>query len=200
MTDHISLVLVGLLLGARHALDPDHIVAVSTILARALSVRRAAAIGALWGLGHSVTVVLAGGTMIVLRVVIPPRLAAALELGVAGMLVVLGVVNLLGGDRRAVRGALRPVVVGVVHGLAGSAAIALLVLTTVRDPAWAAVYLGLFSAGTILGMVATTSALAVPATLALRRAAGAPRVLLVTSGAVSVAVGVGLAARIGWGG
>ncbi|HEX7123779.1 MAG TPA: hypothetical protein VF178_15485 [Gemmatimonadaceae bacterium] len=193
MLNALSLAALGFLLGVRHAVDPDHVVAVGTIATREPSVRRALAIGALWGLGHTITILLAGGAIITLRLTISPRVGLALEFGVALMLILLGIVNLAGARRTPAPSTARPLLVGMVHGLAGSAAVALLVLAAVREPAWGFAYLGLFGAGTIAGMMAVTALIAVPAALAVARLAAARQWLAWASGLASVAFGVLLA-------
>ena len=194
----LSVALLGFLLGVRHAVDPDHVVAVSTIATRATSLRRAAAVGALWGVGHTLTILCVGGAIILMRVAITPRIALAMEFSVALMLIVLGFQN-LASARNAHPPApsiTRPFLVGMVHGMAGSAAVALLVLATVRDSAWALAYLMLFGLGTVLGMVIVTAMIAVPASLAVSRVRNARRWLTVASGVASVALGVMLASEL----
>ena len=198
----LSLLAVGFFLGMRHATDADHVIAISTIVSRERSIRGAAIIGALWGLGHTLTVAIVGGAMILFTVVIPPRLGLAMEFAVAVMLVLLGFFSLTGlnlwirdhirpdapphghlhthahGDYAhshthghgsidhghaenqtpqawldaklgdiGLYQILRPLLVGVVHGLAGSAAVALLILAAIADPFWGMVYLLLFGTG-----------------------------------------------------
>src|SRR5207247_3028722 len=92
----VSIVLLGFFLGMRHATDPDHVIAVTTIVARQRRVGAAALIGVLWGIGHTLTIVAVGGAIIVFGVVIPPRLGLTMELSVALMLILLGVANLAG--------------------------------------------------------------------------------------------------------
>ena len=92
--------------------------------------------------------------------------------------------------------ALRSVGIGIVHGLAGSAAVALLVLSTIHDPYWASAYLAVFGAGTILGMMAITAALTVPFALTVNRFAWLNRALAVGTGAVSLCLGVFLIYQI----
>lgn len=189
--------LLGVILGVRHATDADHVVAVTTIVTRRRSVSDAMRVGALWGVGHTVTIMLVGGAIILLGVVIPPRLGLAMEFAVAVMLIGLGAYNLLG--RRGVPAppsTARPLLVGVVHGLAGSAAIALLVLTTIPDPAWALGYLVLFGLGTIGGMMGVTGAVAAPMVLTVRRFDRFNRSLQLVSGTLSVALGLALAAQL----
>ena len=194
----LSIALLGFLLGVRHAVDPDHVVAVSTIATRTTSFRRAAAVGALWGVGHTLTILSVGGAIILMRVTITPRIALAMEFSVALMLIVLGFQN-LASARNADPPApsiARPFLVGMVHGMAGSAAVALLVLATVRDAAWALAYLTLFGLGTVLGMVIVTAMIAVPAALAISRVRNARRWLTLASGVASVALGVMLASEL----
>ena len=198
MLSALSLALLGFLLGVRHALDPDHVVAIGTIATRTSTVRRAAGVGALWGVGHTITILVVGGAIVLLRVAISPRVGLAMEFAVALMLILLGVLNLLSARRTEARApsAARPLLVGMVHGLAGSAAVALLVVAMVPSQAWAALYLVLFGVGTILGMALVTVLIAFPASLALTRVASARRWLTAASGVVSVVFGVLLAYAI----
>ena len=170
----VSVVLVGLFLGIRHSTDPDHVVAVSTIVTQQGTIGSSASIGLLWGLGHTITIFIVGSGIIVFRMAIPPRLGLSMEFCVVCMLILLGLVNMTrtngsvadqpnvaGTDARLpnhlcgssglpasgrvarirakhFRGlslyqTLRPLVVGLVHGLAGSAAVALLVLSTIKS-------------------------------------------------------------------
>lgn len=224
---------LGFFLGMRHATDADHVVAVSTIVSRRRTLRAAAPIGMLWGIGHTLTILLVGGAIILFGIVIPPRLGLGMEFSVAIMLVLLGALNVRGvlRDARAIAGAhahdaahahahgsvlhvhespgeargslralggLRPLLVGIVHGLAGSAAVALLVLGAIEDAALALVYLLLFGLGTIAGMVLITTALAAPVAAAAQRFASFHRVLGVATGLASVAFGGLLVYEIGF--
>ncbi len=195
----LSVLVLGFLLGMRHATDADHVVAVTTIVSRERNVLRASLVGVLWGIGHTLTIFLVGGAIILLRVVIPPRLGLAMEFAVALMLIGLGVYN-LASDRWPGRDPLtnlRPMLVGVVHGLAGSAAVALLVLATIDDPWWAVGYLGVFGAGTVLGMMLITTTLAVPLAYSAGRFGRVNRYLQFGSGVLSFGFGLFLAVRIG---
>jgi hypothetical protein len=197
MLSALGLAFFGLLLGIRHAVDPDHVVAVTAIATGERSVRRATRIGVMWGVGHTVTILAVGGAIVVFRIVIPPRLGLAFEFVVGLVLIVLGLANLLSRSQDAPkRGSARPLVVGMVHGLAGSAAVALLALAAVRDPRWALAYLVLFGVGTIVGMMVVTTAIAVPATLAAGRMGSIRRYLVLASGAASVIFGVLIALEL----
>jgi high-affinity nickel-transport protein len=202
MFDALAAAGVGFLLGLRHATDADHVVAVTAIVARERALRRAAWIGVLWGVGHSVTLFVLGGILIAFRLTMPPRLGLALELGVAIMLVALGFLTLrapgAAGDAPAspALDARRPLLVGTVHGLAGSAAVALVVLTTIRDTAWALAYLAVFGLGTVAGMLLVTLLVAAPALVAADRVRHAQRAIRLAAGALSVVVGLLLAREI----
>src|SRR5882724_11290810 len=191
--------ITSLLLGMRHATDPDHIVAVTTIVSRERSVVKAAGIGAVWGIGHTITLLLVGGAIIAFKVGLDARLGLSLEMSVAIMLIVLGLLNIF--DVRASTrgiGASRPFFVGIVHGLAGSAGAALLIVPLIDDPRWAALYLLTFGVGTIVGMAITTVAIAAPSLLAAAHIPSLQRSLRVTSGAVSLVFGLYLAHKIGF--
>lgn len=194
-----SLVLLGVLLGVRHAVDPDHVVAIGTIATRSVSLRRSAMVGALWGLGHTVTVMAVGGTLVLLRATIAPRLALGMEFSVAIMLIVLGLVNLRAARESEPQSSSprRPLLVGMVHGMAGSASIALLVLTTIPGPAAGLMYLLCFGVGTVAGMLAVTSMIVFPCSMLLARSGLSRRWLVATSGLASVAFGVMLAYSLG---
>ena len=206
----LSVLTLGLFLGMRHATDADHVVALTTLVARRQTTRSAMLLGALWGVGHGITILCVGGAIILLGLAVPPRLGLLLELGVALMLIALGAMNVLGAWRRVEHAAqegghglqrapgFRSFVIGVVHGLAGSAAVALLVLSTIRDAGLAFVYLALFGAGTVAGMMLLTTAMSVPLAAAARRFGPLERLLGHVTGAVSVAFGLFLVYQIGF--
>lgn len=205
-TGPLALLALGFVLGMRHATDADHLVAVAAFAHRERSARAAMGIGALWGVGHSVTVLIVGGAIVLGGLVVPPRLGLSLEMAVALMLILLGAVNLRAGAAAssgpppAARTGWRPLAIGVVHGLAGSAAIALLMLTTIRDRLWAFFYLALFGAGTVAGMILMTAAMSVPLALASRRAGALERRVARLTGTLSLGFGLVLAYRLGIGG
>jgi high-affinity nickel-transport protein len=217
---------LGLVLGVRHSTDADHVVAISTIVTRQRGLRGAALIGSLWGLGHTVTIFIVGCLIILGGVVIPPRIGLSMEFSVGLMLILLGVLNLTGVMARIIArltparlrasepnqgGAarkgigqyglyqcLRPLAIGLVHGLAGSAAIALLVLSTIHSPFWAVLYLVIFGVGTMLGMMCMTAAMSLPMVYAGDRLPLVSRYLGVASGLVSVCFGSFLVYQLGY--
>jgi high-affinity nickel-transport protein len=228
-----GIVLLGLFLGMRHSTDPDHVVAVSTIVSRERSVGHAALIGVLWGVGHTLTISVVGSAIILFGLVIPPRIGLSMEFSVAVMLILLGVLNLTGviqwltkrftpaeksegtaadsigvepetksfGSRLMARFGvyqlLRPLFIGLVHGLAGSAAVALLVLSTIHSPLWAIAYLVVFGVGTIAGMMLMTTIIAMPIAYTGNRFARTGSYLAVASGIASTAFGMFLVYQIG---
>jgi hypothetical protein len=251
MITPLAVVLLGFFLGMRHATDPDHVVAVTTIVSRERTLLHAALIGVLWGVGHTVTILVVGSAIILFKLTISARLGLSMELSVGVMLILLGVLNLTGVLHRAAEwitihrlgpGAhshflsgrwmahthdedgepvfldsasilgwtprwwrklglfhvLRPLAVGVVHGLAGSAAVALLVLTTISAPSWAVAYLLIFGAGTIAGMMLITAAIALPFAYTLQNFVRLHRGLAMASGLLSLAFGLFLCYQIGF--
>lgn len=217
---------LGFVLGLRHALDVDHVAAVSTIVTQRRSLWASSLVGAVWGLGHTASLLAVGLVVIGLRAEIPPRLASLFELGVAAMLIALGT-NLLWtiarggqvhvhahahGGRAHVHphvhasGAVRhdhgfgagrrPFLVGLVHGLAGSAALMLAVLATIPSRPLALAYVAVFGAGSIGGMLVMGALLGVPLALAAERFARADVVLRTGAGVGSVIVGIVLAVTV----
>ena len=87
----LSIIAIGFFLGMRHATDPDHVIAITTIVSHQRSTKRAALTGALWGLGHTVTIFAVGTAIILFNLVIPVRLGLSMELSVGFVLIVLGV-------------------------------------------------------------------------------------------------------------
>jgi high-affinity nickel-transport protein len=204
MVGAFSAAVLGFLLGLKHATDADHVVAITTIVSRERSFRRAAWIGGLWGIGHSLTVLLVGGALVVFRIAMPPRVGLALEFGVALMLIMLGFSNLLPAGPKAAHShdvpaqlnGIRPLAIGIVHGLAGSAAAALLVLAAIPDTMYALGYLLIFGVGTIAGMTLITAMLAVPSVYAAGRVVRLQTGIRFAAGALSLVLGVVIARAI----
>jgi ABC-type nickel/cobalt efflux system permease component RcnA len=193
----VAVLSLGLFLGLKHATDADHVVAVTTFVSQESSIVRSCWIGAFWGLGHTLSLAIAGVLVIGLKVNVPGWLSERLELGVAAMLVLLGAnvifralrskaevhrhdhthevaaearhshwhIHVLGHSHDHsgwTHAGVRPLLTGMVHGAAGSAALMLLVLSTIRSPLEAFLYILIFGVGSIVGMLGISFLLAVP--------------------------------------
>ena len=204
-------------MGARHALDPDHLAAVSVLAADSPGARRGALLGAMWGIGHAIALLATAIVLAMLAAELPPALCNAFELGVAAMLVVLGGRAL----RRALRDggsgpsplhahsgvahqhpgvgphvhvaaralAIRPLVIGIVHGLAGSGALTALVLARIPSTPLRLAYIALFGVGSVVGM-SVLSGLAGWPLARLARRPSAARLLFGTVGAATAIMGL----------
>ena len=221
---------LGVILGIKHALDADHLVAISTIVSEHKDVKWASLIGAFWGLGHTATLFVVGLLVIVLRVTIPPRLALGLEFLVAVMLVALGS-NLLwrsfgvekihlhththnpethahfhvhaspGQDHshtHPFKSMRKPFLVGMVPGLAGSAALMLLVLTTIPSPLAGLGYILIFGVGSVGGMLVLSSLIGLPFVLTAQRFSLLNCWIRVLAAVASIAFGLFLGWEIGF--
>jgi ABC-type nickel/cobalt efflux system permease component RcnA len=270
MINFISIIALGFFLGMRHATDPDHVIAVSTIVSREREIGKSAWIGVFWGIGHTLTIFAVGAAIILFDIAISPRLGLSMELAVGLMLILLGIINVVSffrdlplaseragtpappqdsitkagtpappqpemvhshahshgdfihthphshehgpdghrhGDQNPVARLdrmflrfklyrpLRPLMIGIVHGMAGSAAVALLVLATIRDPRWAVAYLLVFGIGTIAGMMVITMSIASTFRLARGKQVFLRR-LAMASGVLSLGFGTFVAYQI----
>jgi len=230
MTPSIVAVLaIGGLLGLRHAVEPDHLAAVSTLATRPGGRRlwSAGRLGLIWGLGHTVTVGAVALLIIALGVQLPAGLWPAAELLVAGLLILLGTLVIWRyvrgrwhmhahahaaaaphfhlhshaadpshGHTHAVVDARRSLGFGIAHGLAGSGAIAALLVAAVPDTVSRLVYFGAFSVGTIVGMLGVSLTLSVLVRLAAERSARWATMLHVGAAVMSVVAGVVLAQQV----
>lgn len=226
----------GLVFGLKHATEADHIVAVSTIVSEQRSLLRSAKVGALWGVGHTVSLILVGIIVLALRVAVPESVAKWLEFCVALMIIVLGLSALLRafGQRRrdmhlhqhkhddvshvhlhfhehetehkglvathshtVSRIGLKPFIVGAMHGLAGSAALTLLVLTQVDSTALGLMYLAVFGVGSIAGMLLMSGLIGLPFALSAHRFNGLHYGLQSIAGVLSIAFGLWYAYETG---
>ena len=195
-----SVLLLGIGLGLRHATDADHVVVVSALVQREPGVWKAARIAALWGVGHTAAFLAIGFFILLAGLRMPEIFEPLVDALVGFMLVGFGLWHVLSHGtgnakapaHRSLRGDARPIAIGVVHGLAGSAGIALLAATTIDSRATAAGYLLLFGAGTIAGMVALTVLIARPLSWAMQRGATFRRWLIVGAGGASMALGASI--------
>jgi ABC-type nickel/cobalt efflux system permease component RcnA len=228
-----SLLLLGFLMGMRHALDADHLAAVATLATRSRSMSAVMLQGTVWGLGHTTTLLVVGGACLLLGAVIPERTSQMLELAVGVMLLALGAQVLWRMRRQRVhihvhrhdQGTVhvhahshraeqphdpahhdhvhpagfphRALVVGMVHGLAGSAALLLLTVATVASPWVGLAYIALFGVGSILGMGALSAAIAVPLRMSARLLSGVHNGLELLIGGATMIVGARVLYQVG---
>lgn len=191
-----EILLLGFLLGLQHALEADHLAAMATLASGGGTLGAVARRGMAWGIGHSLTLLALGGTALLLGTLIPPQLASLLEFAVGLMLVLLGAdvlrrLRSLRSHRQRPASAfpVRALCVGMLHGMAGSAALVLLTLQTVRSPAQGLAYIALFGAGSILGMGVLGTLICLPLGWSAR-AAAATRGLNALIGCTSAALGL----------
>lgn len=218
---------LGLLLGLRHALDADHIAAVSTLVSRHRSVVRSCLLGVFWGAGHTLALLLAGTAVIAFKLTISPEVERGLETAVAFVLILLGGHVLLrslgtwalhghahthegwshahvhlhvgGGDPghlHLLRFGGRPFAVGLLHGLAGSAALMLLVLASIATPLGGVLYILVFGLGSTAGMLLLSGVIGIPFALTAGRSARINTGIQALAGATSVTLGVVLASDL----
>jgi len=190
LLDLISSSWLGTLLGMRHALEPDHLAALTTLVSHERSGARAALLGAWWGLGHTATLLVVGSILLVLRAEMPPESVDVFEVAVALLLVGLGIRAILQAADQGATGparvhthgrlihshpagtphvhigtwtfARRPLIIGALHGLAGSGALTALVFSTLPSLAARLVYVALFGLGSTLSMAVVSGILGWP--------------------------------------
>ncbi|HYJ47912.1 MAG TPA: sulfite exporter TauE/SafE family protein, partial [Pyrinomonadaceae bacterium] len=226
-----SVLALGLVFGLKHAVEADHLAAVSTIVSERKSILSSTLVGGLWGIGHTISLVVAGVGVIMLHVRIGERMALALEFVVALMLIMLGanvIRKLARGDRlhfhthrhgrhahahphihdrqaeestverrRFLAGA-RPLFIGMVHGLAGSAALMLLVLSTIPSPLVGMAYILVFGVGSIGGMMLMSALIGLPVRLMADRFRHAQTSVRGLAGLFSLGFGLFMVYQIGF--
>ena len=226
----IAALTLGFSLGLRHALDADHLVAVSTIVSEHKSLSRSSLIGTFWGLGHTASLLAVGLAVILLRVSIPEHVGPWLEMPVAVMLIALGGhavwsvarerglrvhvhthshddapphshLHLHSGKshdhrHRILRMGRKPFIVGMVHGLAGSAALMLAVLATVPSAALGLVYIAVFGIGSVGGMLLMSLLIGLPFVATARRFSTINGLIRLLAGLFSIIFGMILAWKL----
>lgn len=227
MMNVLTILGVGLILGLKHAMEVDHVVAVSTIVSQHRNVWRSALVGALWGIGHTASLLVIGVIVLSLRIVIPETVSTWLEFGVALMIIGLGAMALWRSLRQkehihahehshdgvshvhihfhepetrhqqerqhshAVSAVgLKPVLIGTVHGLAGSGALTLLVLAQTSSALVGFLYLAIFGVGSIFGMILMSGLIGLPFALTAKNVDKFHRHLQTAAAVLSIAFGL----------
>lgn len=199
-----SVLALGFILGIRHAMEPDHVIAVSTIASQSKRLWHASLAGIFWGIGHTATLFIIGILLILLKNDIPEKWSLTLEFLVGIMLVYLGVAAMLSirknrnhfhhhEDIHTSQIVKKPayyksLFIGLVHGLAGSAAMVLLTMSTVHSVWQGALYILVFGLGTVTGMLIFTTIIGIPFILSMKRMV-AGKTLVVFTGAISTIFG-----------
>ena len=231
----LAALVLGILLGSKHSLDPDHVVAVSTIVSEYKNPLRSFWVGISWGLGHTTTLLILGTVIIAMRLTIPERMALLFEFAVGVMLVGLGIQviysfrkkkvhqhahgheeeahhhfhshskspehvpehhNTHGIGKPFLRG--KSYVIGLVHGVAGSAALALLVLASIESPIAGLAYILLFGLGSVLSMGIMTVIIGLPFVISAGRLPNLNRTIQFAVGSLSILFGGFLMYQIGF--
>lgn len=233
----LEVLFLGFLIGLRHALEADHVAAVASLASAERSVGRIVAHGVIWGIGHTATLLAVGGTVVLLGVAMPERLANWLEVAVGVMLMGLGawVLVRLARDRvhfhahhhaggvmhmhahsHAGEGAAhdaarhdhghppglpwRSLFVGVMHGMAGSAALLLLTASTLQSAPLGLLYIAVFGVGSVVGMAMLSAVIAVPLTYSARFLSWSHHTLQAAIGGATMALGAFIVYEFGGGG
>ncbi|MDM5212310.1 urease accessory protein UreH [Peribacillus sp. NJ4] len=191
----VSILTLGFLLGIKHSLEPDHVIAVATTAGNTKKLSRSTLTGVYWGIGHTCTLFLTGMLYIWMKGEIPESLSMTLEFGVGVMLVMLGAKSLfkdrlnITNDHDGLRPFLVSALIGFVHGLAGSAAMVILTMSTVTGIGEGSIYIIIFGAGTIIGMLCFTTILGIPFALNGKNI-GINRTFIKLAGAISFGFGL----------
>src|SRR3954451_520643 len=213
----LSILALGFVLGIKHAIEPDHVIAVSTIASQSKKLLRSSLAGVFWGIGHTATLLIVGVILIFMKGEIPEKWAMSLEFLVGIMLVYLGITTILslknihlhkhqhdGDEHKHVHSHessgkhehkhqhdtyLKSMLIGLVHGLAGSGAMVLLTMSTVKSVGEAAIYILIFGAGTVMGMLFFTTIIGIPFVLSKKRRT-ISGTLGITTGVISTTFGI----------
>jgi ABC-type nickel/cobalt efflux system permease component RcnA len=215
----LSILALGFVLGIKHAIEPDHVIAVSTIASQSKKLLKSTLAGVFWGIGHTATLFIIGVILILMKGEIPEKWAMSLEFLVGIMLVYLGLTTILsfknvhihqhahdGNEHKHLHSHshngqhqhnhqhrnvsyLKSLFIGLVHGLAGSGAMVLLTMSTVKSVWEAAVYILIFGAGTILGMLFFTTLIGIPFVFSAKKRV-LNQALTRLTGVISIAFGV----------
>lgn len=212
----INLFALGLLLGLKHAFDADHIAAVSTIISKNKSTKLVSKIGFFWGFGHTAALLIIGFIILLFKISVPEKLALSFEFIVGIMLVVLGLNVLIKLNKNKIHFHKhkhgkeehihfhshltaknhahyhQPLAIGLVHGLAGSAALTLLALTTINSVFVGLVYILIFGIGSMIGMILVSIIVSLPFKLITNRFERTHKILKLSTSIISIVIGFSL--------
>ena len=208
-----SLLGFGFLLGLKHSFDVDHIVAISAISSKTETIKKSSLVGMLWGIGHTISLFITGLIVLLFKILIPEKLALLLELIAGLMLIILGLNILIRINRDKIHfhkhkhgkaehihlhshlttknhnHSHRPLLIGLIHGLAGSAALTLLILTTIDSIFAGIFYISIFSIASIIGMIVVSNIVSFPFRLIPSRFKKTHKILLISTSLTSLIMG-----------
>lgn len=206
----LSILALGFVLGIKHAIEPDHVIAVSTIASRSKNLWRSSLAGVFWGIGHTATLFFVGIILMLMKGEIPDKWAMSFEFLVGLMLVYLGITNILSFRNIHVHkhvhshehsskhehlpqdkpvSYVQSMIVGLVHGLAGSAAMILLTMSTVKSVWEGTLYILIFGVGTVIGMLFFTTMIGIPFVLSANKV-NINKTLTQITGVISTVFGI----------
>lgn len=215
---------LGFILGLKHSLDADHVAAISTLVSENKSIGKSSLLGAIWGIGHTTALFIVGMIILLFKITIPDMIAVSLEFLVGIILVVLGVSALREFVKKEVHlhkhrhsnivhahfhshkdkkshfhsHANKTFIVGLIHGLAGSAALMLLVLATISSVIHGIIYIIIFGIGSILGMLIISSVISLPFAITAGRFNNMNKAVKVIAGIISIGLGISIMVKLGF--
>jgi high-affinity nickel permease len=218
----------GFATGLQHAMEADHVAAVTTLVSKNRRLDKASLLGAFWGFGHTLALFMAGLAVLLFAISIPTQLSLLLEFGVGIMLIVLGISavrglrgnnfnfkNMFGmqhmhphahGNKIHVHPhdhnaehdhSHKSLIVGMIHGLAGSGALMLLVLSTVDSVINGLVFIAIFGIGSVLGMLLLSTLIGLPFVFTAKRFTGINKYIRAAASIVSISLGISIMYEIG---
>lgn len=197
----LSILFLGFILGIKHSIEPDHVIAVATIASKSKKLWRSTLAGVFWGIGHTLTLFIVGMILILMKDEISEKWTMSLEFLVGIMLVYLGISSMFVYKKYSnlqeqvehdweKASFLKSTFIGAIHGIAGSAAMVLLTMSTVSTVLEGAIYILIFGVGTIVGMLCFTTIIGIPFVISTKKSIGLNRVLTKTAGTVSCVFGI----------
>lgn len=220
-----SLLAFGFLFGVKHAFDADHITAISTTLSNNKSIKKSSLLGMFWGLGHTISLLAVSLAILLLKISIPEKIALSLEFIVGFMLCILGINVLITINKNKMhlhkhkhgkqehihihshkltkrhdhkhKLFHQSLFIGLIHGLAGSAVLTLLVLTAIKSVWLGLIYILIFGIGSIIGMILISSVISLPFTLIPNNLQRTQKFLRISAGLISMIIGLTIMYNIG---
>jgi ABC-type nickel/cobalt efflux system permease component RcnA len=204
----LTILALGFVMGIKHAIEPDHVIAVSTIASQSKKLSRSSLAGVFWGIGHTATLFIVGIILLIMKGEIPEKWAMSLEFLVGIMLVYLGITTITSfkkihvhhkkqdcgtnhnqENQPEIQSYIKSMVIGLVHGLAGSGAMVVLTMSTVNSVLESAIYILIFGFGTVFGMLFFTTILGIPFIISAKRVS-VNKTLTQITGVISTVFGI----------